>query len=767
MTKHTPLNDPHAKREAQKYDRPIASREYILRKLKRSGPMHREQLAEALDISEEEPLEALRRRLRAMVRDGQLMQTRKAAYGLVDKMDLIRGQIQAHRDGFGFVIPTDDGQADLFLNAREMSAVFHNDEVLCRISGYDRRGRPEGVIVEVLNRAIKTLVGRLCSNEGVAFVKPHEPRITHDIFIADKMTLGATIGHYVIVEITSPPRWRQPATGKIVEILGDTMAPGLEIDVAIRCHQIPFQWPEAATDEAHLLPSEPVEADKEGREDLRELPFVTIDGEDARDFDDAVYCQAKKRGGWELWVAIADVSHYVTPESALDQEAYHRANSVYFPGRVIPMLPEVLSNSLCSLKPRVDRLCMVCKMTVSQKGKLTNYEFFEAVIHSHARLTYTAVASMLDTQQAKSKTLRKKHADILPHVIDLHQLYQALRSSREQRGAMDFDTVETRIVFNKKGKIDEIVPVMRNDAHKLIEECMLCANVATARFLHKHKIPILYRVHAGPKPEKLATLRLYLGELGLTLLGGDEPSPKDYAQLLSTLVGRPDASIIQIMVLRSLSQAVYQPKNGGHFGLHYPMYTHFTSPIRRYADLLVHRAIRYLLRRAAQNKTKLGTLPCALYPYDQEVMLSLGQQTSRNERRADEATRDAIAWLKCDYLKDHVGETFPGVIVAVMHFGFFVELADLYIDGLVHISALKGDYYHFDPAKQRLLGEHTRTAFQLGDKVKVQVVRVDLDDKQIDLELQQQTVGRKKRAPASVDKKQKAGSRKKTSPRKR
>lgn len=754
MTKGQKPQDPHAKREAENYDRPIPSREFILDLLEQAeGPMNRSEISAALKLEGDEQIEALRRRLRAMERDGQLLCGRKGAYGLVDKMDLIRGRVQAHRDGFGFLIP-DDGSDDLFLNSRQMSTVFHGDEVLSRVSGLDQRGRREGVVIEVLKRNTQTLVGRFFADKGVYFVTPDNTRINHDIFISAEDTNGAEQEQYVVVEVTSPPRWRRPASGKVLEVLGDHMAPGLEIDVAIRSHNIPHEWPEAAVQEAAALSAEPAEADKQGRVDVRSLPFVTIDGEDARDFDDAVYCESQKGGSWKLWVAIADVSHYVSVGSALDKEANIRGNSVYFPERVVPMLPEALSNGLCSLKPDVDRLCMICEMDISRAGKLTASKFYEGVMHSHARLTYNKVGAMLDAAHEQYDALRQRYQPLVQHLEELHKLYRSLRAARDKRGAIDFETIETRIIFGPDRKIEDIVPTERNDAHKLIEECMLAANVATANFLANSGLPALYRVHEGPKEEKLENLRAYLGELGLGLFGGMKPTPEDYQRLLEQVADRPDASIIQIMMLRSLRQAVYQPQNEGHFGLNYQAYAHFTSPIRRYPDLLVHRAIRHIIRSDIPNDQVVRiegvkALPKkAIYPYDLASMLAFGEQASMTERRADDATREVVAWLKCEYLQDRVGEEFAGVIAAVTNFGFFVDLVGVHVEGLVHVSSLSSDYYHFDPAKQRLTGERTRTSFALGDTVSVTVVRVSLDDKKIDFELAGSVVGTGRRKPA-------------------
>jgi ribonuclease R len=736
MSKKGETADPHAAREAASYDNPIPSREYILELLAEAEqPLNHSKIAKKLGLGEDQQLEALRKRLRAMERDGQLMVNRRGNYGLVDKMNLLHCRVQGHRDGYGFAIPLAEGD-DVYLSARQMNFVFDGDEVLVTITGLDRRGRPEGKVVEVLQRANTSIVGRYQEESGIGFVIPDNGRINHQILIPPNEKGKAISGQIVTAEITDYPTRHLGAKGRISEILGDHLDPGLEIDVAIRSHDIPWEWPEAVVDEAGQLEAEPLEADKENRHDLRKLPFVTIDGEDARDFDDAVYCEKRTLGGWRLWVAIADVSHYVRPGSALDTEASKRATSVYFPERVVPMLPEALSNGLCSLKPAVDRLAMVCEMELDRAGKRTKFAFYEAVIHSHARLTYTQVGEVLE---------KGSHPDVdkkrVPDLKRLHSLYKVLRLARDKRGAIDFETVETRIIFDEQRKIESIVPVVRNDAHKLIEECMLCANVAAAAFFDANSIPILYRVHEGPTEEKLEKLREFLGELGLDLAGGVKPTPVHYQQLLQQISEREDANVIQTMLLRSLRQAVYQPENEGHFGLHYDAYAHFTSPIRRYPDLLVHRGIRHVVRsgqKAIGVKRVRGAKaipPASIFPYDIAAMLVFGEHCSMAERRADDATREVQAWLKCEYLQEHVGDEFNGVISAVTSFGLFVELEDLYIEGLVHITALPGDYYNFDASHQRLTGERSGRSFQLGGKVRVQVARVDLDDKKIDLEM--------------------------------
>ncbi len=737
----TPV-DPHAQREAAKYDNPIPSREVILELMAQAAaPLDFDAIATALSLSEETPLEALRRRLGAMQRDGQIMMNRRGLFALAARMEMRRCKVIGHREGYGFAKPEEGGD-DLYLSNRQMQQVFDGDLVLAATVGLDNRGRPEGKVVEILSRAHTDIVGRYMEESGIGYLLPHNNRISQHILIPPNKKGGAKNGQVVSAKITDYPTRNLGAKGEVTEILGDHLDPGLEIDIAIRAHGIPCEWPNAVLAEAATLRDEPDDGDKVGRVDLRGKAFITIDGEDARDFDDAVYCQREGRG-FRLWVAIADVSHYVAVDSALDKEAIERGNSVYFPERVVPMFPEVLSNGLCSLKPKVDRLAMVCEMQINDRGELLDYQFYEGLIYSHARLTYTQVGEVLASG---------RHEDVdderLDDIMRLHQLYAVLRSARDRRGAIDFETVETRIIFNEARKIEAIVPVVRNDAHKIIEECMLIANVATAQFLGSAELPALFRVHEGPSASRLENLRKFLGELALDLPGGETPTPSNYQQVLSQIEGREDASIIQTMMLRSLSQAVYSPDNAGHFGLHYPAYAHFTSPIRRYPDLLVHRALRHLIHSsasAAHVRRVPGVIPIdksIIYPYQHRDMEQLGEHCSLTERRADDATREVEAWLKCEYLRDKVGEVYHGVVSAVTSFGIFVELIDLYIEGLVHISGLPGDYYHFDQAKQRLVGERTRRTFQLGGSVTVKVARVDLDERKIDLELEE---------PATVD----------------
>ncbi|HHF6275312.1 TPA: ribonuclease R [Haemophilus influenzae] len=720
--------DPHYKRELEKYGNPIPSREFILSVIRdNNAPMNRDEILTALSIRNEDQIEAMRRRLRAMENDGQLVFTKRKRYALPEKLDLFKGTVIGHREGFGF-LQVDGKKDDLFIPNHQMQRVMHGDFVLAQPAGLDRRSRREVRIVRVLESRKKQIVGRFFLENGFSYVVPDDSRIGRDILVPNEHRNGARMGQVVVVELQERSASFNQPIGVITEILGDNMAKGMEVEIALRNHDIPHKFPSAVEKYVKKFTEEVPEEAKKGRVDLRNLPLVTIDGEDARDFDDAVYCE-KHGKGWKLWVAIADVSYYVRLRSALDVEAHNRGNSVYFPNRVVPMLPEILSNGLCSLNPQVDRLCMVCEMQISAKGKLTDYRFYEAVMNSHARLTYTKVAKMLEGDEE----LRARYSTLVPHLEDLYKLYQALLGVRHQRGAIDFETIETKFIFNAMGRIERIEPVVRNDAHKIIEECMILANIAAANFMEKHKEPALYRIHATPSEEKLTSFRTFLSEFGLTLEGGLKPTTKDYAALLEKVKERPDHELIQTMLLRSLSQAVYHADNIGHFGLALEEYAHFTSPIRRYPDLTLHRGIKYLL--AKEQGAKRKTTDTGGYHYSFDEMDLLGNHCSMTERRADDATREVADWLKCEYMQDHVGSEFSGVISSVTGFGLFVRLDDLFIDGLVHISTLENDYYQFDAAKQRLIGENSGMQYRLGDKVRIKVEAVHLENKMVDFSL--------------------------------
>ncbi len=709
------LADPYFERETQKYEHPLPSREYIEQVLEELGvPTAATALAEALDIADDERGH-FERRLRAMERDGQLIRNRRDAYLLPDKTALIKGRVEGHADGFGF-LRRDDHGPDIFLGPREMRELMHGDSVLVRVSGTDRRGRPEGRLVKVLERANHRVVGRVISEHGVLIVAPENRRLAHDILIAPGGRRKVEPGQIVTVELVEQPtRYAQPI-GRIVEVLGNYADPGMEIEIALRKHELPFEFSSAAKAQTRRLPQAVRRKDWAGREDLTGLPLVTIDGETAKDFDDAVYCERQGRG-YRLVVAIADVSYYVDAGSALDADAFERGNSVYFPRRVIPMLPEKLSNGLCSLNPDVERLAMVADMAISPTGQIRNYRFYPAVIRSHARLTYTQVAAAL---YEGDEAQRSELGELLEALEDLDRLFRVLLKARAKRGAIDFETTETRMIFDDNGKIAQIVPEVRNDAHRLIEECMLAANVCASDFLADNEHAALYRVHESPAEEKLAKLREFLKEFGLGLGGGESPRAADYARLLEQVKSRPDAQLLQTVMLRSLRQAIYSPDNVGHFGLAYEAYAHFTSPIRRYPDLLIHRAIRAVLAGETYR------------PGNWE---EIGLHCSATERRADEATRDVVAFLKCYFMQDRVGEEFVGSVSSVVSFGLFIVLDDVFVEGLVHISDLGSDYFHFDETRHAMIGERSGKQFRLSDRVRVQLVRVDMASNKIDFRL--------------------------------
>jgi len=677
-------------------------------------------LAGKLSVKGEPRRQALRKRLAAMGRDGQLILNRGGQYCLTSRIHLVTGRVQGHRDGFGFLIP-DDGSEDVFLSARQMREVLHGDRVAVRIQSHDRRGRPEGVVAEVLERANLQVVGRYVAQGGVGFLVPDNPRISQEILIGPRHRGGARPGQIAIAEITEPPGQTTYPVGRIVRVLGEEDDPGMETLIAIHAHGLPHEWPSAVEREMEQFGARVPASAKSGRVDLRETPLVTIDGADARDFDDAVYCE-RREGGWRLLVAIADVSHYVRPGTAIDQEARERGTSVYFPNRVIPMLPEGLSNGLCSLNPTVDRLCMVCEMQVSRAGKVTSSRFFRGIMRSAQRFTYEQVAGVI---QHRDPRLRARFQSRVDDLEALYEVYKVLLKARQRRGAIDFEIPENRLEFDQRGRVADIHERVRNDAHRLIEECMIAANVEAARFLGKARIPTLYRVHEGPDEDKLEELKLFLAAIGVPFNPGTALKPRQLSGVIRQVQDRPDAALIETVMLRSLAQAVYQPGNVGHFGLALPQYAHFTSPIRRYPDLLVHRAIGHLLDGGKPGK----------FAYGLPQMQALGEHCSRCERRADEATREAMNWLKTEFMQDKLGQEFPGTISGVTQFGAFVQLDTLQVDGLIHVSALGSEYFDLDRARYRLVGSRSGRSFQLGDRVRVKVVRASLEDRKIDFSL--------------------------------
>ncbi|MDF1638672.1 ribonuclease R [Alcanivorax jadensis] len=759
--------DPHADREAENYENPVPSRELILEVLNDHGkPMEFEQIASLLEVDEDGEV-GLERRLKAMLRDAQLVQNRNGKLGVVSRMDLIPGRVQGHKDGFGFLIPDDKTQSDLFLGPRQMEKVMDGDRVLVSDAGVNRFGKKEARIVEITERVATEVVGRFRREAGISFLEPENRRITREVLVEDKNGLQPNPGDHVRATITQYPSRDHHVLVRLEEIIATPDQAGMEIEVALRRFEIPHVWPDGVEADAERFGTGVPHKAKAHRVDLRDLPLVTIDDETARDFDDAVYVERRPRGGWRLIVAIADVSHYVSPGSALDREAATRGNSVYFPNRVVPMLPEALSNGLCSLNPHVDRLCLYCDMRISANGRLTGFVFREGVMRSRHRLTYNKVGAVIEEpdSQLAQDTVASLDDESLDMIWSFHEMFLALRKRRAERGAIDFDSDDTRIIYDENQKIQAIVPVTRNVAHIMIEEAMLAANICSAKLLEKAGVPALFRNHEPPKEERLSKLQQFLGGLGLSL-GWSEgaPRPHVYQDLREQILDRPDRNVIQTMMLRSMTQAKYEAENKGHFGLAYKAYTHFTSPIRRYPDLLVHRAIRFLIRSEAEpnhvdNPGKLPKIPREkIIPYSQADMVAIGEQCSMTERRADDATRDVVSWLKCQFMESHIGDVFEGVISGVANFGLFIQLNELHIDGLVHVANLDSDYYHFDEVNLTLTGESSGRKFGLGDAVTVRVAAVHTEDRKIDLQLESSTPSGKGR-PKSGSKKAGGGNR--------
>src|SRR5690348_5317031 len=728
------FHDPHAAREAQRYENPIASREAILDLLTEHGkPIEVEAIASALHLNDEQSREALDKRLRAMLRDGQLLQNRSGELAPARKLGLIPGSVLANAEGYGFLRP-DEGGEDLYLSPAQMRQVLHGDRVLASVVGVDRRGRRQGAIREVLERRASRLVGRVVEEHGVMLVAPDDRRIHRNVLIPPDARNGARAGQIVIAEITDPPSMQRGPIGRVLSVLGERLQPSLIVEMAIASHDLPHEWPAQVLRDAANVEPQVSKAEYQGRVDLRDVPLVTIDGADARDFDDAVFAEPV-RGGYRLIVAIADVSHYVQPETALDGEAYARGTSAYFPGFVVPMLPETLSNGICSLNPDVERLCMCCEMQVDARGEVTRAKFYPGLMRSHARLTYERVWQAIGEGD---KAARHELADVLPQLEHLQALYKLLAKARTRRGSIDFDTQEVKYRLDAQGEVVAMGAQPRNDAHRLIEECMIAANVQAASFLTKKKIPAVYRVHAPPPEGKYEDLLEFLREYKLKLPPIEKVTPADFSALLAKTRDRVDAGLIQSVLLRAQSLASYQPVNHGHFGLALEAYAHFTSPIRRYPDLLVHRAIRYALS---------GGKPDA-YLYTESKMAVMATHCSHTERRAEEAERDVDERYKCAWMEKHVGSEFDGLITGVTSFGLFVELDESKVSGLVHVSQLPNDYYHFDPVRHLLSGERTRARYTLGDAVRVQVLRASMEDRKVDFRLvagSRENVSRKSR----------------------
>ncbi|HEY5804356.1 MAG TPA: ribonuclease R [Lysobacter sp.] len=720
------FHDPYAEREAARYAEPIASREVILALLADAdGPMPAEELAERLGLAAAERFDALGKRLGAMVRDGQLLRNRMGEFLPAQQLALLPGVVIANPDGFGF-LRLEGGGDDLFLPPMEMRKAMHGDRVLASVTGVDRRGRREGAITRVLERRLNRLIGRFVLEAGISYVVPDDRRIQRNVQIPPDERLAAQNGQLVVCELLQAPDPQRPPIGRVLAVLGDRLTASLAVQAAIHGHEIPHEFPQEVLDEAAAVPLTVDAATASKRVDLRTLPLVTIDGEDAKDFDDAVYCEPNQQG-FRLVVAIADVSHYVRPGTPLDEEATKRATSVYFPGFVVPMLPETLSNGICSLNPKVDRLCFVCDMQIDRNGEVTGSKFYEAVMNSHARLTYTQVWNAVGegiAEDAHEEALGQI-GSLLPNIQRLHQLFQVLKKARERRGAIEFESSEVRFVLGPKGEVVQAGMLQRNDAHKLIEECMIAANVEAARYLLAHHVPAPYRIHDRPPEQKYADLQEFLKEFKLRMPPWSKVEPRDFTILLKKVRERADATLLESVLLRSQSLAVYSPDNVGHFGLALEAYAHFTSPIRRYPDLLVHRAIKYALTGERPEK----------YRYSPSEMAALTLQCSERERRADEAEREVDERYRAAWMEQHVGGEFEGVISGVTSFGLFVELDDSKVNGLIHVTQLPHDYYHFDPIRKTLAGERTGREFRLGDRVRIVVMKASVEDRKIDFKL--------------------------------
>ncbi len=714
--------DPQAKREARRYDRPIPSRQAILDLLDERGELLKvDAIAEALHLTEQVDTDALDKRLGAMVRAGQLLLNRRDGYGVASKLDLIPGEVVANAEGYGFLKPEKGGE-DLYLSPYEMRRVLHGDRVLASVVSVDHRGRRKGSIVEILERRTSRIVGRVVIELGVTTVVPDDKHLHQDLLISPDKVNDAKNGQIVIAEITDPPSFKRGPIGRIISVLGDKLKPSLVVEMAIAQYDLPHEWPQPVIAEVEAMPVDVRKQDIAGRTDVRDMALVTIDGEDSRDFDDAVWAEPHKSGGYRLVVAIADVSHYVQPGTAIDDEANNRGTSTYFPGFVVPMLPEALSNGLCSLNPNLDRLCMVCDMHVNSNGEVGDSRFYSAVMRSHARLTYTQVWQAIGEND---KEVRQDLAEQMPVLENLHGLYKLLEKARRRRGSIEFDTSEVKFSLSQTGEVESMGSTPRNDAHKLIEECMIAANVQAAKYLSKKKIPALYRVHASPPADKYENLLEFLRQYKLKLPSADKVRPADYTKLLDMVRDKPDFELIQSVLLRSMSMAVYLPENHGHFGLSLDAYAHFTSPIRRYPDLLVHRAIHYGLSNGKPSE----------YEYSEEQMSELGVHCSQRERRAEEAERDVDDRFQCAWMEKHIGSDFDGKVTGVTSFGLFVELDESKVSGLVHITQLPNDYYHFNPDRRELKGERTGRIYQLGEDVRVKVLRASMEDRKIDFRM--------------------------------
>ncbi|MFC5540892.1 ribonuclease R [Ureibacillus sp. FSL K6-3587] len=687
-------------------------------------PLKVDELEEVLGIETADEFKELVKALVRMEDQGYIVRSRSNRYGLPERMNLLRGKFIGHSKGFGFVTPEEEGLDDIFIPPHEVNGALNGDIVLVRVLKESSGEKREGTIIKVVERSKTTFVGTYQANRGFGFVVPDDKRLNMDIFVAKEDSLGAVDGHKVVVEVTNWPSEIKSATGVIIKILGHKNDPGVDILSIIYQHDIPPEFPEEVLKEAAKVPDVIAEEDLVGRRDLRNETIVTIDGADAKDLDDAVTVTKNEDGTYKLGVHIADVSYYVKEGSLLDKEAYKRGTSVYLADRVIPMIPHRLSNGICSLNPQVDRLTISCEMIIDQNGNVIEHEIFPSVIRTTERMTYSDVYKILEEE---NEALIERYKPLVPMFKEMKELALILRKKRMNRGAIDFDFEEAKIVVNEEGWPIDVVLRERTIAERIIEEFMLCANETVAEHFHWMEVPFLYRIHEDPKPEKLQRFFEFITNFGLIVKGtGNSVHPKALQEILESIKGLPEEPVISTMLLRSLQQARYYPESIGHFGLSTDFYTHFTSPIRRYPDLIVHRLIRtYLFEGDVSKQT--------IFKWAQ-VMDEIADHTSECERRAVDAERDVESLKKAQYMSDKIGEEFVGIVSSVTNFGIFVELPNT-IEGLVHITNLTDDYYHFDERQMIMVGEYTGRIFRIGDEVKVRVANVNLDESSIDFEI--------------------------------
>ncbi|WP_112181806.1 MULTISPECIES: ribonuclease R [Paraliobacillus] len=692
---------------------------------KATKPLTVKEIEEVLELQDVDQFKVLVKMLNHLEEKGELVKTRKNRYGLPEKMNLIKGRIQMHAKGFAFLIPEEEGQDDVYINHADLQSAMNNDIVLVRIDSRDEFGkRPEGVVIRIVERATTRVIGTYDDNGNFGFVIADDKRIPNDIFIPKSASGGAVSGHKVIVNITKFPEERMSAEGEVIEILGHKNDPGMDIISIIYKHGITVDFPDEVLEHASQIPDEIDESEIKNRRDLRDEMIVTIDGADAKDLDDAVTVKKLDNGNFKLGVYIADVSYYVEENSPIDQEAFERATSVYLVDRVIPMIPHRLSNGICSLNPQVDRLTLGCEMEINNQGEVVKHDIFQSVIRTNERMTYSDVNKILTD---KDEDVRERYRELVPMFEDMEKLAETLRGKRFGRGAIDFDFKEAQVIVDTEGKAIDVAIRERSVAERLIEEFMLAANETIAEHFHWMDVPFIHRIHEDPDESKLQKFFEFVGTLGYAVKGtANEIHPQALQKVLKRVEGEQEEMIISKLMLRSMKQAKYDPQSIGHFGLATEFYTHFTSPIRRYPDLIVHRLIRtYLVNKQLDSKTQ---------HHWKDRMPEIAKHASEKERASVDAERETDDLKKAEFMQDKIGEEFDGVISSVTNFGLFVELENT-VEGLVHVSYLTDDYYHFDERAYAMIGERTGTIFRIGDEITIKVAAVNLDERAVDFEV--------------------------------